>query len=274
MIFALLGEKLDQGVLAEIKRRRPRHLRDDNFAWLNESVVSVKGGQVEHIPAVLGTRLSEYYDALVAFHGCRPISLESYQQKGLKPSDTEAIRNQARELFGNTPELDAAIRSLQGAYENHNRGVTWLCITKESFLQRHHEGFLLHGCEYLAALANRIDREEMLRNRGIPTIIECVIKASELPGDFWVSLSTQMIEDWFSEFLCLRENRPVCTLCLSIKTTILPEQIIRFHQFKEVRHPYSWLESGKRMTSEAIKFSYLPSKAPAAQTPVGTLNET
>jgi hypothetical protein len=258
VLFSLLADKLDDSVLAEVRRRSPRFLRDDQFAWLNESVVSVRGGRLEPIPSVLAGRLLQFCDGVVEFHGCRPLSLNSYQMEGLKPSDTDSLRQQARQLFEDTREMAAAIAELGGAYESHNRGKIWLCITKESFLRRHHEGFLLHGSEYLAGLANRLRHGETIGKLGVPTIVECVVPKSDVPVDFWIGLSQNLIEDWFSRFLGPQERSPVCTLCLEVSKRIPPELIIKYHQFKECRHQFSWdNETGEQMSGEYITFSPL-----------------
>jgi hypothetical protein len=258
-MFALLSDKLNQIVLTEVRRRNPQYLRDDRFAWLNESVVIGNGGTLEHIPWILARRLSAYYDEVVAFHGCRPVSLESYQFDGLKPSNTESLRHQARELFGDTGELEKAIADLQGGYESHNHGKIWLCITKKSFLCSHHDHFLLNGSEYLSGIATRVRGDDIVRNIGTPTIIECAVPVTGLKWEFWAALSDHIIEDWFSRFLRPHEKRPLCTLCVNITETIPPEKILKFHRFREVRHRHTWRdEHGRQMHGESVKLAYQP----------------
>jgi hypothetical protein len=256
VMFSLLADELDNAVLAEVQRRNPQYLLENKFGWLDDAVASVKGRR-QHIHSLLASRIGAYYDDVVAFHGCRPVSLETYRLEGLKPSNTEAIRRQARLLFGDSEALARAIADLGGAYESHNHGNIWLCITKESFLKQH-DSFLLRGCEYLSGLANRVEKGDLLSRRGIPTIVECLIPASQISERFWDGLSHHFIEDWFSRFLRPREIRPICTFCLTVSTTIPPERI-KFHQFMEKRHRYSWedFNTGERQTGEYIKFSPL-----------------
>jgi hypothetical protein len=159
-MFSLLKHELDNAVLAQVRRTNPRYLLDNKFDWLDSAVASVKGRK-KRIHSLLASRLANHYSDVVAFHGCRPTSLESYRLEGLKPSDTESIRSQARSLFGENEALAKAIGDLGGAYESHNRGNIWLCITKESFLKEHAH-FLSRGCEYLAALANRVGQGDLV----------------------------------------------------------------------------------------------------------------
>jgi len=252
---------LDGAVLAEIRRRDPENLLDDDFSWLNESVVTIKGSVQEDIPARFAIRLAEFYDGVVAFHGCRPLSLDSYKINGLKPSDTEAIRLQAKELFGDTAALHKAILDVGPNYENHNRGVVWMCLAKESFLRgRQHDGYLLHGSEYLAAIAHRIGQTDKLRNLGVPTIIECFVCRSQLPPGFWLSLSRTLIEDWFARYLWPDRKRPVNTSCINVKTTIPAHRILKCHQFDEIRRLYWWgdFQTGERKKAEAVHFRPRP----------------
>lgn len=234
----LLADKFNDAVFAEIRRRNPLYLRDDKFAWLNESVAIARNSPVADIPDLLGTRLSQFYHGVVAFHGCRPTSLESYEKDGLRPSDTDALRVYARQLFGNTPDVDEAIASIGGSYVGHNRGRVWLCLTKEAFLLNGHDGYLRHGSEYVSAIANRLNQQEKLRTMGTPTVIECVLTKAQLPEDFWGGLSRAMIEDWFTRFLRPEEPKHLCTYCVDIRTPIPPSSIVKFHQFKEVKRTY------------------------------------
>jgi hypothetical protein len=257
-MFKLLADDLDDAVLARVKQINPRYLLDDDFAWLNDSVTEIKGGQKD-IPALLAAKLASTYQGIIAFHGCRPTSLEFYRKHGLLPSDTEAIRQQARKLFGDIEAVNSAIADIGGHYVSHNRGTIWLCLTKETFFLNGHDHYLLTGSEYFSAIANRIGQSQKLRAIGTPTIIECVVVSSQLPEDYWHSMGRHMLEDWFARFLRPNDRRPICTSCVNVTTPIPTERIIQFHQFKEVKHGYSWRDplTGKKCVGERIRLSPL-----------------
>jgi hypothetical protein len=226
-------------------------------------VAAVKQTGIEDIPSILAARLRTHYTGLIAFHGCRPLSLDSYRIHGVRPSDTEALQQFARSVFGDTPSLADAVASIDGNYKAHNHGTLWLGLTKEPFLQRLHDGFLLRGSEYLAIIADRLGQGEWVRRNGTPTIVECLVLAEEVPEDFWLRLGKALLEDWFSEFLRLRECRPLCTMCLNVTSSIPPERIVRFHQFRQLNHAYTWTDfpTGMKQLGKTIKFSYLSGAA-------------
>jgi hypothetical protein len=255
-MLKLLADKLNDAVLTEIQKRNPLYLRDDRFAWLNESVATIHNIPLEDIPDLLGARLSEFYHGVVAFHGCRPASLAGYENNGLMPSDTEALRAYALELFSGTQVVAEAIADIGGSYVGHNRGRIWLCLTKEAFFLNGHDGYLRHGSEFLSAIANRVNQQDKLRAIGVPTIIECVLRKAQMPEDFWPGLSRAMIEDWFTRFLRPEESQRACTYCVDVRTQIPPDHIIEFHQYDEVKSAYSWchLQTGEKLKGESIKF--------------------
>jgi hypothetical protein len=255
-MLKLLEDKLNKAVFTEIRKRNPLYLRDDRFAWLNESVAITHNTQLEDIPDLLSVRLSQFYEYVIAFHGCRPASIESYERIGLRPSDTNALCTYARQLFGNTQALADAISNIGGSYVGHNRGRIWMCLTKEAFMLNGHDGYLRHGSELLSAIANRLNQQEKLRSIGTPTVIECALIKTQLPEGFWSGLSRAMIEDWFNRFLRPKASKRVCTHCVVVHTPIPRERIVRFHQFDEVRSTYSWndFQTGKKLTGESVTF--------------------
>jgi hypothetical protein len=260
-MLKLLADKLDQNVLDEIRRRNPPHLRDDGLACLNESVAKIKCSSSEDIPMLLAERIKEFYLQVIAFHGCRLVSLGPHLKNGLLPSNTESLREEAKSLFGDTPALRDAINELSGErYENHNQGKIWLCVCKESYFHRDgHQHYLLRGSEYLSAIADHVGQVDKLRTLGIPTIIECLVETPQLPPRFWSSISRSMIEDWLSRFLQPNEPRPISTLCTHVITAIPPKHC-KFLQFKEVNSRYSWrdfntgeLQSGTTMSFRPLR---------------------
>ena len=232
-LWRLLADKLNDSVIAEVKQRNPRRPLDDDFAWLNEPVARAIGQPLEDIPQLLGSRLSSYYQFVIAFHGSRPVLPRDFLAYGLKPSDTAALQNRAIELFGDSEDLQKAIVELRdGNYERHNNRGVWLCMTKEAFLQVHNH-YLLEGSEYLAAIAGRLGQSAKLRAIGSPVIVECLVSNGFLDSKFWQNMSRYMIKDYFGRLLSPSEKRPVNTYCIRITETIPPGNMLRVHEFAE-----------------------------------------
>ena len=261
----LLADKLNDSVVAEVKRRNPRYLRDDKFAWLNESVACVNEQPLEDIPEVLGLRLSSYYSSVTAFHGSRPVSPADFLKHGLKPSDTEALQRRAVELFGDSEDVRNAILDIRGGYERSNNGGIWLCVTKEAFLQIH-DHYLREGSEYLAAIAGRIGQNAKLRAIGTPVIVECLVPNEFLDQEFWHSLSCDIIEDYFTKLLRPSAKRGVNTLCMRITQAIVPENILCIHEYFEHKRSHKWADpqTGAIQCAEDVIFRPLKRWIPTA----------
>lgn len=265
VLTQLLADVLNGSVVAEIKKRNPRYLRDDKFAWLNESVASVNGQPLENIPEIFGVRLSKYFGFVTAFHGSRPNSASDFLNHGLKLSDTATLQNRAVDLFGDSENLRNAILDLRGSYERSNNAGIWLCVTKEAFLQRH-DHYLAEGSEYLSAIAGRIGQNVKLRAIGTPVIVECLVPNEFLDQEFWHSLSCDIIEDYFIKLLRPSAKRGVNTLCMRITQAIVPENILCIHEYSEHKRSHKWADpqTGAIQCAEDVIFRPLKRRIPTA----------
>jgi hypothetical protein len=130
--------------------------------------------------------LRRHYTHLDMFHGCRITDEASYMTHGLLPSDTVHLQRVAREVFGDTPALQAAIRDLDGrGYRAHNHGKVYLFFARSGALYVG-DHYLEGGSEYLRAIAAQIGEgaRDRLKVRGRPAIIPCRLSLTELdPSD-------------------------------------------------------------------------------------------
>jgi hypothetical protein len=118
------------------------------------------------------------YGYVAAYHGCRPRDPDSYRERGILPSNTQELLNQARELFAGMPGFDDALKDLEEhypSYRPHNEGRVWLLFSsnvKEMPGCFHHR-----GSELIGGIAHRIgpDAESRFAATGKPTIIKCAI---------------------------------------------------------------------------------------------------
>lgn len=114
---------LDTRLLQYLKRNPPRYFVSDNLSWLENAVSLVK----EHSPdlrSYLADRLSTEFGYIRGFHGCRPVSLDSYREYGLQPATAESLKREAISCFGSRPRVVEAIRKLEESYVCTNVGMT------------------------------------------------------------------------------------------------------------------------------------------------------
>jgi hypothetical protein len=263
-MFYVSRDWLDSDVVEAVQRVQQPHLLESNCGWLTELVATVKGCRNDSLVDTLAYGLRQHYGTIILFHGCRPVSLESYQKHGLCPSDTGAITKQAKSLFGPEPAFDQALQSVGHAYRSYNHGKTFLCVTKESYWRSpaHHQHYLEHGSEFLSGLANRCGREDTIRSIGVPVVIECSVHSSELPLDFWPSLAGAILWDWANRLWQPRKRTSDSTLCTTVERPIPPDRI-RFHHFKEIRKLITVRSGLDRDAWEIEKVRFQPLREPA-----------
>ncbi len=250
----LLADKINEAVIAEARRINPRYLSDDYFAWLNTLVATVTHQSPVDIPTFLGTRLSSHYDFIVAFHGTKSDSAADFLTHGIRLSDRKILEQRALERFGDNNAVRNAIAELrQSGYEWHNHGKIYLSLTKAACVNEHSH-YMLYGSEYLATIANRLGRSVELETVGKPLIVECLIPQVALDSEFWRGRSFALLEDYFTRLLRPSERRQVRTSCVVVTRPIPAENILRVHEFIEVKRKYRWDDicTGESQEAEEI----------------------
>src|SRR5688572_24125058 len=104
---------IDSAVLRCLKKNPPRHFVSDNLAWLEAAVLKVKGVSIE-LKAELAEKLPWEFDFIRGFHGCRPVSIDSYLEHGILPATAEWFRKEAIDCFGDTPRVREVMATLNG----------------------------------------------------------------------------------------------------------------------------------------------------------------
>lgn len=256
----LLADKINEAVIAEARRINPRSITDDNFAWLDSIVATVTNQPSEHIPALLAKRLSDYYEFIIAFHGTRSDSAVDFLDRGIRLSDIYALNLRAAEFFGESDALQNAIAELRHC-EQHDHGKIFLALTKDACL-RDHSHYMQHGSEQLAAIAIRLGQIAKLEAIGKPLIVECLIPTSALESEsiFWRGRGYSMLEDYFTRLLRPSEKRRGEPSCAIVTQPLLAENILRVHEFTEVKHPYRQYNLYTGATDERVETVFRPFK--------------
>jgi hypothetical protein len=234
----LLADKITGAVIEEARRIHPRSLADDNFAWLNTLVATVTHQSLVDIPSFLASRLSSHYEFMVAFHGTRSSSAADFLDHGIKLSDIKALNQRAVDEFGDSVAIQTKIDDLRQC-EEHDNGKIFLALTKDACL-RDHPQYMRYGSEQVAGLARSVGQLAKLEARGKPMIVECRIPTSILESEdcFWRSRSFAMLEDYFTRLLRPLEKRRVKPTCEIAIRPITPENILRVHEFTEIKRPF------------------------------------
>ncbi len=189
VIWGLVSDVLDKRVINAFRQSPPEYLVSDDLSWLDKIVKKATGERVS-TSEMLASRLMLHYDAIRAFHGARPVNVESYYERGLEPLDAKAAEKVARSTFlsGNFPELterhiDEAIR----AVGTEVRDGRLYFEANEQWLVGYCAHYMLYGSEYLTGIAAQIDAPKDYRAiflaRGKPTVFVCDVPLNYMHSD-------------------------------------------------------------------------------------------
>lgn len=229
------GDIFSPKLVRKLQRKKIDGCWSDNMAWTT----------IEDIDQILLDRVCCYYSAIKGYHGCRPLSLEPYYQCGLKGQSSEEITKKFLELFSDVDSsaLKAAINEMKDRGEREKGSIFF--VTHYDDLIDWCGHYLIHGSEYLMALAVRLQqfaKGEQFSNRlkkvGIPTIIEVNIPLSHIGQSCLLELCREIIAHWGSRFL-LNEESDLTNTSIVTHRTIDPKQIIRHFHPKWIRDPHS-----------------------------------
>lgn len=239
-VLGMLSDLVDKKVIRQFRSDPPYCIASDDLTWLDRIVEKVKRRPSVDMKAIVTTRLQERYPEVVAFHACRPANLESYKTHGLRPCDPERLQAQAREIFGDSDRLEAAIHKLrEGAsytYEEHNSGKVFFCLTLEELVESCGH-YLLYGSEYLLGIAGPLGKQNTLRKIGKATVIECCIPSSMIPPTYWKCLAGNVIADIFQKIADPDYEEGIPTFGFPIYGSLPPEAILQFHHPTRIPNP-------------------------------------
>lgn len=189
-------------------------------------------------------QMSSFYTHFKAFHGCRPQSLGSYYEHGIRGQNAESIHHEFRTLFADIPptEIGQAIESMRSR-ESSEKGRIWLSGDDRVMLE-HFGHYAINGSEYLLALAANLARGNhsedyrlRLRTIGIPTILEVDIPIELIPPGQKREVAQMILSEWGQ----LRTRRPLgmsSSTCYVVRAGI-PAECIRAHYHPtKIRDPH------------------------------------
>ena len=227
----IMSDLLDSTVLQELKKHPPRYFRSDKLDWLNSTIRKVKGGDLPDSLAVLTERLQSGFSHIRAYHGCRPVSIASYKEEGIKASDISALEQEAYRIFPDRSRVEKALREWNKdgdlAYPNHNRGRVFFCVDLRELVEQCGQ-YLLYGSEFLLCLASAVNGHDVLRRRGSATAIECDVPIGWMPYAFQTELAGELLRE-ICERSCDKRYQPdMFEFGFYIQRTLPPENIVGF----------------------------------------------
>jgi hypothetical protein len=172
--------------------------------------------------------VSKNYSGLVGYHGCCPENKETYEEKGVCPSDTSALIEKAREWFSDFPGFEEALKDIPSSYLEHNEGKVWFLMS--AIWAKNGNSHHTKGSELISALANRLDMKarEIFRSKGTPTIIKCIIPFDWVEKDTISLYASCVLKELIRAKLWPREKFDGFSGGFSVDRVIPAENILEF----------------------------------------------
>lgn len=213
----------------------------------------------EVVPAFC-EQMCSFYTHFKAFHGCRPKSLSSYYEHGLRGQSAEPILQTFRTLFADVPEanIEQAIEEMKHR-ESSEKGKIWLSGDDRLMLQQFGH-YVINGSEYLLALAANLSRGDYsedyrlrLRTIGIPTILEVDIPIDMIPPTQKKEVAQMILSAWGQ----LRTRRPlgmISSTCYVVHSDIPVECIKAHYHPPKIIDPHQY----KTYINDTLRCDYCP----------------
>lgn len=193
LVSSCLLPQLRRGVLDRWRKRKLDRLYADDSEWL----------------LILGAELTVPYDCvegelncalktrrIQGFHGCRPKNLDDYFSRGIMAPDSSALIELLEdaiaelEISSLRSELLAAGRS---RLKEHTNSVVYFVLDQRDLL-RQAGHYLIYGSEWLCSVFG--PRQVLLRNRGMPTLMEIAFPLAEASDGDRQQLARHLLHEW------------------------------------------------------------------------------
>lgn len=136
------------------------------------------------------------YTHILAYHACRPVSIQSYLDNGIIPYTKQTAITDAIHKLGSIRSECSIINELEKEWKDSCLGTqrVWLTVNKEIFFQRDSDYYLIYGSEFLNALSERLGCQRQFKKIGIPTIFHCTIPLNDISQE-WIDDIEKSIND-------------------------------------------------------------------------------
>lgn len=185
---------LNTELVSKIKSKNIKGCWSDDMAWLADQEIFYSFEEVFY----------DYYTHVKCFHGCRPINVSSYYERGFIGQIKDEIEKQFRTIFNDVhvEELNKAIEYLSDRGISEKGKIYFVCNDDELINESGH--YLIQGSEYIMSMAaclsrcgnNQQDYRLRLREVGIPTIFEVNIPLDNIPSPQITTLIQTIIASW------------------------------------------------------------------------------
>jgi len=250
-LFALMRDCIGDQVIECLRQNPPKYVVSDDSTWLDKAIGDCGFVLPKTSFRLLSDRFLNHYTKIRAFHACRPKSIDEYYKYGIVPLDPAELHAKARKLFIKSKSHEISQSKIEAAIKDigtETREGNVHFGLDDKFLIKHCSHYLIHGSEYLMAIAIHLGHEvgrdltRVLRNIGFPTIFVCDIPISKV--SYWeiLELSGTLLSDLFESILSGDPIPSSLDFTITLNDIVGPECIVSHYHPKEIPNPHSRYE--------------------------------
>lgn len=141
----------------------------------------------------------EEFTHIRGYHGCRPMSIDSYYKDGIKPINKKFAKQEALlrlcDQYITEERVIEVFNKSWTALQYPHKSVWFTYSENEFFNSCGH--YLIYGSEFLCGMATELFCQPNLKRIGIPTIFYCDIPLDNIPKDYLSGINQQ---------ICMRDS--------------------------------------------------------------------
>lgn len=229
------GDLIGDDLLVKIRSKKVKGCWSDDMSWLPD----------EEIVAALEIRFKEYYSHVKSFHGCRPIDVRSYYEKGLLGQNGSLLESQFRKIFEDVSGdlVEKAILDSDDRRSDEKGKIFFVCDDRNLIEDCGH--YLIQGSEYIMAMAASLcrfdgsgeDYKLRLRKAGIPTIFEVDIPLEQVPSNQINELVRTILATWGTNNLFPKDIHDY-DMSFVLHSDVNPKNISSHSHPKKINDPH------------------------------------
>lgn len=181
------------------------------------------------------TALTTMSAGIKVFHGCRPLSVNSYYHLGFSANKHANLKKQFEETFPDVPS-NITVPIFESIYEtrsDENTKTYFICDT-ERLVNGGAGHYLIYGSELLLCATRALEEElkmsliERLRSVGTPTIFEVHLPYELIPESQVKEFARGLLAAWGTFHKFPGENHRIEHVVI-INDKVLPEHIVNHY---------------------------------------------
>lgn len=190
------------------------------------------GDEFNTDPKYMNINLERDFTHIRAYHGCRPLEINTYYENGIEPITQSYARQLSIDLLCDEKiskdMVNEVFNKNWSEFDQIHRHV-WFTSTRKELLE-YCGHYLIYGSEFINGVASELHCQEVLKSKGKPTIFHCDVPIGKIHAVFLTSIQNSISEGRFGSG------------GFKINGGILPHEIVQHEHPLQIKDPLNRFE--------------------------------